>query len=165
MASDLRVEPLTREAFAPFGEVIETAGVTPILINEGTTERFDDLAPVEVGGGRAKISLFRGRPRPWPIRIAMMERHPLGSQAFVPLDGHPYLVVAAGADTRPSVGDLRVFRASGDQGVNYRPRVWHHPLLVLEPVGMFLVVDRAGSGDNLDEVWFEANCGAFIQSA
>ena len=165
MPRDLRVEPLTREAFAPFGEVIEAAGVTPILINEGTTERFDDLARVEVGGGRAKISLFRGRPRPWPIRIGMMERHPLGSQAFVPLDDHPYLVVVAAADTRPNTDDLRAFRASGDQGVNYRRGVWHHPLLALGSMRTFLVVDRAGPGDNLDEVWFEADDGAFVRPA
>ncbi|MDB6011657.1 MAG: allA, partial [Gammaproteobacteria bacterium] len=50
----LEAVPLTAAAFAPFGEVIETAGHLPRLINEGTSQRFDDLAPVDVlaHGGR-----------------------------------------------------------------------------------------------------------------
>ncbi|MNF49861.1 Ureidoglycolate lyase [compost metagenome] len=146
--------PLEREAFAPFGEVIEASDAAQhFTINAGNTERYHDLANIEPGaGGRAIVSIFRGQPRQLPFRVEMMERHPLGSQAFVPLSGRPYLVVVAPAGPAPQVGDLRVFLARGDQGVNYAPGVWHHPLLALGEVSDFLVIDRSGPGDNCDEV-------------
>lgn len=146
--------PLEREAFAPFGEVIEASdAVQHFTINAGNTERYHDLANIEPGaGGRASVSIFRGQPRQLPFKVEMMERHPLGSQAFVPLSGRAYLVVVAPAGPAPKVEDLHVFLARGDQGVNYAPGVWHHPLLALGEVSDFLVIDRSGPGDNCDEV-------------
>ncbi len=80
----------------------------------------------------------------------MFERHPLGSQSFVPLSGRPYLVaVAPAGEFVPEA--VRVFRAEGHQGVHYRKGIWHHFLLVLDEDSDFLVVDRAGPGDNCDE--------------
>lgn len=150
----LAVEPLTREAFAPFGEVIEASeAVQHFTINAGNTERYHDLARIEPGAdGRVIVSIFRGQPRQLPFRVTMMERHPLASQAFVPLSGRPYLVVVAPAGDAPRVDDLRVFLVRGDQGVNYATGVWHHPLLALDAVCDFLVIDRAGPGHNCDEV-------------
>ncbi|WP_024303688.1 ureidoglycolate lyase [Pseudogulbenkiania sp. MAI-1] len=150
----LEVEPLSREAFAPFGDVIEASeAVRHFPINGGNTERYHDLASIEPGPeGRAIVSIFRGQPRELPFRVEMMERHPLGSQAFVPLSGLPYLVVVAPAGAPPAAEDLRVFLARSDQGVNYRTGVWHHPLLALDAVCDFLVVDRSGPGHNCDEV-------------
>lgn len=154
----LRVEPLTREAFAPFGDVIEASDAAQhFTINGGNTERYHDLAKVEPGAnGRSIVSIFRGQPRALPFTVEMMERHPLGSQAFVPLSGAPYLVVVAPAGAAPGVADLRVFIARGDQGVNYARGVWHHPLLALDGVCDFLVIDRAGEGPNCDEVRLDA---------
>jgi len=151
----LAAVPLTAEGFAPFGDVIETVGHTPRLINEGTSERFDDLAPVDVlcDGGRPLISIFRATPRPLPFRVKGLERHPLSSQAFYPLDGLPFLVVVAEAgDERPWVERIRAFRAAGNQGVSYRRNTWHHALLALERSCHFLVIDRGGSEENCDEV-------------
>ena len=147
-------EPLTREAFAPFGDVIEANDAARhFAINGGNTERYHDLATVDAGpDGRVIVSIFRGQPRAMPFPIEMMERHPLGSQAFVPMSGRPYLVVVAPAGNAPGIEDLRVFLARGDQGVNYARGVWHHPLLALDAVSDFLVVDRAGDGHNCDEV-------------
>ncbi|MBP0591840.1 ureidoglycolate lyase [Paraburkholderia sp. LEh10] len=148
----LRIERLTREAFAPFGDVIELEGARHYPINGGTTERYHDLAKVDVStqGGRPLINVFRAQPRSWPIDIAMMERHPLGSQAFVPLSDAPYLIVVAPAgELDPS--KLRAFSTRGWQGVNYAKGVWHHPLLALERVSDFLVIDRGGEGPNCDE--------------
>ena len=126
------------------------------MINEGTTTRFHDLARVDLGPeGRTLINVFRGQPRPKPIDIRMMERHPLGTQAFIPLQDRPWLVVVAPPGKDPSPTTLRAFRAHGRQGVNYHKGVWHHPLLVLSPAHDFLVVDRGGPGDNCDEIWFE----------
>ena len=147
--SELFIEPLTREAFAPFGEVIETAGAESFPINEGTTTRFHALATADPGAdGQAIVSIFRGTRRPDPIAIRMLERHPLGSQAFMPLAAYDWLVVVA---EEPKASALRCLRAHGEQGVNYARGVWHHPLLVLVPVQDFVVVDRAGPGENLEE--------------
>ncbi|TVT52625.1 MAG: ureidoglycolate lyase [Azoarcus sp. PHD] len=150
----LRAEPLSREAFAPFGEVIEASdAVKHFTINAGNTERYHDLANIEPGAdGRVIVSIFRGQPRALPFRVEMMERHPLASQAFIPMSGKPYLVVVAPAGEAPTAAQLRVFVARGDQGVNYATGVWHHPLLALGGVCDFLVVDRAGPGHNCDEV-------------
>lgn len=148
----LPIAPLTKAAFAPFGEVIETAGAKAKLINDGFARRFDGLAHIDVAaeGGAVNISLFSGSARPSPIAIKLMERHPLGSQLFVPLDGKPWLVVVC-ADPRVPAS-YRAFSASGEQGVNYARNIWHHPLLVLADASPFFVVDRGGPGDNLEEV-------------
>lgn len=151
---DLIPEALTPDAFAPYGAVIQVGTTVPLIINEGFAQRFDDLARVPVGAdGEAKLSLFCAEPRPLPITLSLMERHPLGAQAFQPLTPSPWLVVVADpADDGDAPGRLRAFLARGDQGVVYRPGVWHHPLLVFLPGSRFLVVDRAGPGTNCDEV-------------
>ena len=150
----LSPEPLTREAFRPFGEVIEMEGAAHFTINQGFAERFNDLAHVDVAaeGGTTNVSLFLGQPRPLPVKIRLMERHPLGSQIFFPLQDRPWLVLVAG-DVH-DFASYRAFTASGRQGVNYARNVWHHPLLVLDAESRFLVVDRKGPGNNLEEVWF-----------
>ena len=149
----LKTEPLSREAFEPFGEVIEACdAVRHFTINGGNTERFHDLARIDPGeDGRAIVSIFRGQARSLPFRVEMVERHPLGSQAFVPMSGRPYLIVVAPPGANPQAEDLRVFLARGDQGVNYATGVWHHPLLALDETSDFLVVDRSGPGHNCDE--------------
>jgi ureidoglycolate lyase len=149
----LQPVPLTREGFRPFGEVIEMEGSAHYTINQGFTERFNDLCFVDVAmeGGATNVSLFLGQPRPAPIAVKLMERHPLGAQAFVPLQDRPWLVLVAG-----DVYDLasyRAFTATGQQGVNYARNVWHHPLLVLDADSRFLIIDRKGPGNNLEEVW------------
>ena len=159
MADGLTPKPLTAAAFAPYGQVIETAGHTPMVINQGTTERFHDLAAVDAaeGNGRALINIFRGSPRLLPIEVAMMECHPLGSQAFFPLQGSPYLVVVGPPAASVAPRDVVAFLARGDQGVNYNRGTWHHPLLVLDKTQDFLVVDRGGDGNNLRETHFDPN--------
>lgn len=155
MSDLLTVKPLTALAFAPFGEVIEAAPSTMRLINGGTTERFHALfSPDVVGeGARVIVNIFRGQPRAFPYEIGMMERHPLGSQSFSPLSGRPFLVAVSedegGRPARP-----QVFLARPDQGVNYRRNVWHHPLMAIGEVSDFLVVDRDGPGNNLEEHFF-----------
>jgi ureidoglycolate lyase len=148
----LTPEPLTAAAFAPFGSVIEVSdAATRIDINQGHAVRYDALAAVDVaeGGGAPVISLFRAKPL-GKLVLKSFERHPLGSQSFVPLGGQPYLVaVAPPGDFDPAA--IRVFRAEGGQGVSYHKGTWHHFLLVLEDSD-FVVVDRAGPGDNCEEV-------------
>lgn len=148
----LTPEPLTAEAFVPFGKVIEASdAAVRISINQGHAVRYDRLAETDVGdgGGAAAISIFRAKPLA-ALELKTFERHPLGSQAFVPLSGKPYLVaVAPAGELDPA--SIRVFRADPHQGVQYGKGVWHHFLLVLEESD-FLVVDRAGPGDNCEEI-------------
>lgn len=153
--TSLAIAPLTREAFAPFGDVVEMEGARHYPINQGFAERFNDLAHVDVAaeGGQVNVSIVIAAPRPLPIAIELMERHPLGSQIFFPLQDRPWLVLVASDLMGPS--SFRAFRAGGRQGINYARNVWHHPLLVLDPDSRFLVVDRKGPGDNLEEVWLD----------
>jgi len=151
MTRRIAIEALTRSAFAQFGDVIDTADMRSIAINQGFAQRWDGQARIDVasGGGVVNVSLFEAQPRPQPIEIALMERHPLGSQLFAPMQDRPWLVLVC-ADPRDAPS-YRAFRATGRQGVNYARNVWHHPLLVLDPSSRFLVVDRAGPGNNLEE--------------
>ena len=147
----LTPEPLTADAFAPFGDVIEASDrAETIPINYGWTTRFNALTDVNVGDGRAIISLFRSKPLS-PLVLKIFERHPDGSQAFMPLNGRPYLVAVAPAGDFDAA-QVRVFRAAASQGVNYAKGTWHHFLLALEAESDFMVVDREGPGENLDEV-------------
>ena len=146
------IEPLTKQAFAPYGEVVEMDGGEQRTINQGFAMRFHDLAKIEVGNGEAIISIFTATPRPQPIAIKLMERHPLGSQLFYPIQNEDWFVLVC--ENPHDEKSYRAFRASGSQGVNYRPNTWHHPLLVSRE-SRFLIVDRKGVGDNLEEVWLE----------
>jgi len=144
---------LTREGFKPYGNVIEAQGVAPRTINQGFAQRFNDLATIDVAAesGTTNVSLFACSPRPLPIVIKLMERHPLGSQAFVPLQDRPWLVLVC--DEPLDVKTYHLFSATGQQGVNYARNIWHHPLLVFDAASRFLIIDRKGEGNNLEELW------------
>jgi ureidoglycolate lyase len=147
----LRPVPLTQDAYARFGDVIASDGPDHFGINQGFAERFNDLATVDVAamGGTTNISIVVANPRPMPLAISLMERHPLGSQIFFPLQDRPWLVLVC--DDPADDGSYVAFVATGQQGVNYKRNVWHHPLLVLDAASRFLVVDRKGAGNNLEE--------------
>jgi ureidoglycolate lyase len=143
---------LSAEEFAPFGDVLETAGEPDKIINQGLCGRFHDRAKLDFGpGGRAGISLFSAVPRSLPYRLEMVERHPDGSQAFVPMHQNPWLVIVAGAGDRP--GTIRAFLAAPGQGVNLHRGTWHGVLTPLREPGLFAVVDRIGTTANLEEHW------------
>lgn len=162
----LKPRPLSAAAFRPFGDVMEIKNKTPKLINENHTRRYHDLAAIDTAqnNGKPLLSIFRARPRPLPMQVRFLERHPLSSQAFHPLRGAPYLVLVAppGEAIRP--GDLQFFRAGGDQGVNYHRGVWHHYLLALDAESDFLVVDRGGEEKNCDEFYFSEEWEIFLES-
>ena len=151
----LRAQPLTRTAFAPFGEVIETEGADHFSINSGTVERYHALARIDAGAeqaGRTVISLaVCNQTTLLPYQVMLVERHPLGSQAFIPVSATPiYVVVAPPGDTVDPY-TLHAFVSNGRQGINYRRGVWHMPLICQEPEQRFIVVDRSGPGDNCEE--------------
>lgn len=150
----ITAQKLTAAAFAPFGDVIEAAGAAaPLQANQGTAERYDDVARLELtrDGGQPSLSLFRVRqPTILPFALKLMERHAQGSQTFIPIGGATYFVVVAPAGKAPGPGDLRAFTASGTQGINLRPGIWHHPLLALRAGDDFVVIERAGPGDKTE---------------
>ena len=152
----LQPAPLTRATFAPFGEVIETTGNPHNTINDGFAERYSDLARIDAAeqGGRPLLNIFAAKPRRLPLRIAMVERHPLSSQAFVPLTRLPFLVVVGSPGDKPRPDDLRAFVTDGRQGVSYFRGTWHHPLIALGEPCDFLVIDRGGPGGNCDEIHY-----------
>ncbi|MFZ6689338.1 ureidoglycolate lyase [Undibacterium sp. SXout11W] len=157
----LPLQTLSREAFAPFGEVIMLEGARHYPINQGTTERFHALAmaDTQTQNGKTILSVFRAQPRALPLAIEVMERHPLGSQAFVPLtaevDDEYLVVVAPPGEFDPT--QMQAFFCKGLQGVNYARGVWHHPLIALHKQSDFIVMDRIGEGFNCDEIALDGN--------
>jgi len=153
---NIPVQPLDAAGFAPFGDVISANPWHMRMINNGTTQRFHDLARIETYGTDTSVlfNIFRGNPFSLPVDITMVERHPYGSQAFFPVEKLPYLVVVA-QDRDGIPQQPQAFLARPGQGVNYRANVWHHPLLALEKVSDFIVVDRAGRENNLEEFFYD----------
>lgn len=154
----LRPTPLETASFAPYGQVIDRRGARPPLsINDGSAARFDDLGRVDADlrDAHVGISLVRATPRALPFRLECVERHPRGTQAFVPISAMRWLVVVAPAGGAPVTADLQAFWASGEQGVNYARGTWHHPLLVIDEAAEFVVIDRIandGRDDNCDVI-------------
>ncbi|WP_444465217.1 ureidoglycolate lyase [Rhodobacter capsulatus] len=147
----LAIEPLTAEAFRPFGDLIDVLGPPDRLINAGLCGRHHDLARLSFDAeGRAGISLFEAEARALPYSLDLLERHPLGSQAFLPLDGVPFLVCVA-EDHAGKPMNLRAFLTRPGQGVNLLRNTWHGVLAPIGAPGRYAVVDRIGPGTNLEE--------------
>lgn len=149
------LQPLTQGAFAPFGDVLEATGEPDKVINAGLCGRFHDLAKLDFTGvhAHAGISLFRSKARTLPYTLDMMERHPLGSQAFLPMSPDPFMVIVA-PDDAGQPGPPVAFLTSPGQGVNYHRNTWHGVLTPLVDNALFAVVDRIGDGSNLEEFVF-----------
>ena len=154
MSRTLLAQPLTADAFSRFGDVLETGSQPTMMINEGNCARHSDLATTDFADARAGISVFQANSYSVPHSLKMMERHPLGSQAFIPMTDDAFLVIVA-EDVSGVPGVPQVFITSGQQGVNYYRNTWHGVLTPLNGSGLFTVVDRIGDGDNLQEHWFE----------
>jgi len=152
--TQIKPQALTAAAFAPFGDVMECAGEADKIINQGLCGRYHDRAILDFTDGAAGISLFHATPRSFPYVLDMMERHPAGSQAFIPMSQHPFLVVVAEDDAgKPATP--RAFLTDIGQAINYHRNVWHGVLTPLHAPGLFAVVDRIGDGANLQEHWFD----------
>lgn len=154
----LQVLPLSQEAFSAYGDVIETQQRDFFHINNGLVERYHDLALVEIlEQDRTLISINRAQPANLPLTIHELERHPLGTQAFIPMKGEVFVVVVALGDDKPDLSTLRAFITNGEQGVNYHRNVWHHPLFACGTEGRTGV--RAG---NCDSAIFGKKWGKFV---
>ena len=146
-AAFLTARPLSADAFAPFGDVIARPAKDGCSINAGTSVRYDDIARLDLVAedGVAQMSMFVSKPRTLPVDCLALEKHPLSSQAFIPVAISPMLVIVAEGEEQPNAATCLAFTTNGHQGVNYRRGVWHHPLVALTGNATFIVVDRAGS--------------------
>ncbi|MBS0126311.1 ureidoglycolate lyase [Thetidibacter halocola] len=150
----LMAQPLSAAAFTPFGELLEITGQPDRLINQGLCGRYHDRAKLDFGpGGRAGISLFDAQPRALPYTLDMVERHPEGSQAFIPMHRNPWLVIVAEPGDIP--GPIHAFIAAPGQAINLHRGTWHGVLTPLHAPGLFAVVDRIGETANLQEHWLD----------
>lgn len=154
MNKEITIEPLSLEVFADFGDVIEVSGAADKIINQGRCGRYHDRAQLDFSDGRAGVSLFKSEPRQLPLLLEMMERHPAGSQTFIPMSLDGFLVVVAD-DAGDQPGQPRAFRTAPGQAINFHRGTWHGVLTPLQAPGLFAVVDRIGAGSNLEEYWFD----------
>jgi ureidoglycolate lyase len=150
----IATEPLTAAAFAPYGDVLAADSADPKTINQGKCKRHHDLAILDVTDGRAGVSIFNAEPRALPYMLDLVERHPDGTQTFIPMTQHPFLIIVA-SDDNGTPANIRAFISNGAQGINFHKNTWHGVLTPLHAPGLFAVVDRIGSGSNLEEHWFE----------
>ena len=154
MTEHLEITPITADDFAPFGDILEAAGEADKIINQGLCGRFHDRAKIDLADGRAGISIFKSEARVLPYKLEMVERHPDGSQAFIPMSFDPFLVVVA-PDEGGRPGRPMAFRTEAGQGINFHRNIWHGVLTPLAEPGLFAVIDRIGEGANLEEFWFD----------
>ena len=141
---------ITKKNFAAYGDLISTDNIKPININAGYAKRFDNLANINTSKdeGNAVVSIFSALKRTFPMKIDMMEKHPLGSQAFIPMKETTFLSFVAPQGESPEINKIQSFIIPPKTGINYKPGIWHFPLISTENTN-FLVIDRKGSGENL----------------
>ena len=154
MIYELQTQPLTTNAFKAFGEIIDATGVPDKIINQGLCGRHHDLAKLDFTSGKAGISVFNAEARSLPFKLEMMERHPEGSQAFIPMHQYPFLIIVS--HDKNGVPDTPIsFISKPAQGINIFKNTWHGVLCPLHSPGLFAVIDRIGEGPNLEEHWFK----------
>ena len=141
---------ISRSNFSSYGDLISTDDIKPMNINEGYAKRFDNLANLDTSkvSGKTIVSIFSALKRTFPMKIHMMEKHPLGTQAFIPMKGTTFLAFVAPSGESPEIDKIQSFIIPPKTGINYKPGIWHFPLISTENTN-FLVIDRKGSGENL----------------
>ena len=141
---------VSRSNFSSYGDLISTDDINPMNINEGYAKRFDNLANIDTSkdSGKTIVSIFSALKRTFPMKIHMMEKHPLGTQAFIPMKETTFLAFVAPSGESPEIDKIQSFIIPAKMGINYKPGIWHFPLISTENIN-FLVIDRKGSGDNL----------------
>ena len=141
---------ISRSNFSSYGDLISTDDINPMNINEGYAKRFDNLANLDTSkdSGKTIVSIFSALKRTFPMKIHMMEKHPLGTQAFIPMKETTFLAFVAPTGDSPEIDKIQSFIIPPKMGINYKPGIWHFPLISTENIN-FLVIDRKGSGDNL----------------
>ncbi|MCX7568179.1 ureidoglycolate lyase [Sulfitobacter sp. F26169L] len=153
MSQRIKVEPLTAQTLAPYGDVMDASGAADKMINQGRCARFHNRARLDFSDGAAGISIFKSDKATLPLQLELVERHPQGSQAFIPMSDDPFLVVVA-RDNNGTPQNPRAFLTQSGQAINFHRGTWHGVLTPLVDAALFAVVDRIGDGANLEEYWF-----------
>lgn len=156
MTISLKAEVLTAKALAPYGDLMEASGTPDKVINQGKCIRYHDRALLDFSDGKAGISIFKGEKETLPMPLQLVERHPMGSQAFVPMSADSFLVVVA-RDENGIPQDPKAFLTKPGQAINFHRGTWHGVLAPLSEPGLFAVIDRIGEGTNLEEHWFDTD--------
>ena len=167
--NNISIEQLDASVFSRFGKIVEKKNALELRsINQGTTTRYHNISELELESknGTSSISIFSGTPRKLPIEIKIMEKHPVASQSFLPIQDYDWLIVVSEEKNElPDLNTLRCFHVNGDTGITYNKNVWHHPLLVKKKQD-FWVVDRINDQEdasiNLKEYNFTKNETRYI---
>ena len=148
---NFKIEEITKEKFSKFGDFINPYSVESTNINLNTTKSYFDLANIDIDGEdkRVRLNLFEAKKRIFPLQIDMLENHPFSSQVFLPLGNHPFIVVVCPANEKPNLNDLNLFRVNNGFGINFKPRVWHFPLISIENA-KFITIDKKNDEGNLE---------------
>ena len=146
----VKAKNITKKNFSKFGQLINTSKKNPININDGYAKRFDDLVNLDTSKkrGNSIVSIFKAKKRSFPMIIDMMEKHPLGSQAFIPMEDTKFLVFVAPKGNKPNIDKIKSFIVPKQTGINYKAGIWHFPLISIKNMN-FLIIDRKGKGNNL----------------
>ena len=146
----IKAKKITKKNFSQFGQLIDTSKKNPLNINDGYAQRFDNLINIDTSKKKGKtiVSVFNAKKRKFPMKIDMMEKHPLGSQSFIPMKETTFLCFVAPVGEFPEINKIEAFVIPPKTGINYKPGVWHFPLISTENTD-FIVIDRKGDGNNL----------------
>ena len=153
---NLKLQKITKENFSKYGQLISTESIESFIINNDTTESFYDLANIEIYGEdkQIRVNIFKAKKRLFPLKINILENHPLGSQLFIPLKSTNFIVVVAPISKVPNFNLIEAFLIPYESGINFKPKVWHFPLIALENSN-FLIIDKKISENNLEIFNFE----------
>ena len=161
---NLPIKNISRENFAKFGQLITTKDTKFENINSSSTKSFTDLVDIEIYGeeNQCRVNIFQASKRTFPLEINMLENHPYGSQAFIPLQKTNFIVVAAPIAKVPELNKMEAFYVSYEEGINFKPKVWHFPLIAIED-SSFLTIDKKESKNNLEIFYFQNNDKYFLE--
>ena len=160
---NLQTKKISKDNFSKFGQLISTQGIESQNINEETTRSFYDLVNIEIYGddNQCRVNIFKSIKRIFPLEINMLENHPLSSQAFIPLQKTNFIVVVAPVSDKPDLNLIEAFHVSPEEGINFKPKVWHFPLIATENSN-YLTIDKKDSANNIEIFNFQNNYKIFI---
>ena len=152
LSRSLVAAPIDARTFENFGDLIDISGRAPEPINDGTTQRFPDLARLDLGMRGGVLGLYVAQARALPLAIRKLERHREASQVFIPLGMHRFIVVVAPGLDSPDWANIRAFITLPGQGIALKRSVWHHGLIALGDGDRFAVLEGANYRDDTAEV-------------
>jgi len=160
---NLQIKKISKDNFSKYGQLVSTKDIESQNINEETTKSFYDLVNIEIYGDdkKCRVNIFKSIKRNFPLEVNMLENHPLSSQAFIPLQKTNFIVVVAPISSEPDINLIETFLISPEEGINFKPKVWHFPLIATENSN-FLTIDKKDSANNIEIYNFQNNDKIFL---